>query len=101
MRYWVRTVSDSIIRSFGVSFITDVSKSRTMRSTVQTLMKIFSSLLFYVGMVWHFKRQIWKTDKESWDLCVKGVELKLVGAFEGLCINLHMKLFLYFCSSQS
>ena len=65
MRYWVRTVSDSIIRSFGVSFITDVSKSRTMRSTVQTLMKIFSSLLFYVAMVWHFKRQIWKTDKES------------------------------------
>ena len=37
MMYWVRTVPDSIISLFGVTFITDVSKSRTMRSTVQTL----------------------------------------------------------------
>ena len=80
MIYWVRTVSDSIIRLFGVSFITDVSKSRTMRSTVQTLIyKCFR----------HFNLSSQKAhDGNTSDLCVKGIKLKLIGAFEGLCIHL-------------
>ena len=40
MMYWVRTVSDSIIRLLGVNSITEVSKSRTMRLTVQTFIQI-------------------------------------------------------------
>ena len=43
----MRTVSDSIIRLFGVSSSTEVSKSRTMRSTVQTLIYIFDRCQYF------------------------------------------------------
>ena len=36
MRYWVSTVSDSMVMMFGVISITEVSNFLTIRFTVQT-----------------------------------------------------------------
>ena len=71
MRYWVRTVSDSIMRTCGVMAMTAVSSFLTIRLTVQTWMSVFLLLdhcVFHLG--------------------VKRVELQLVGALEGLCVDL-------------